>query len=116
MIHPSGVISFLNENERGRRVQEIDRQSSHFSKPSERLLPRVASRLGLHRVAFRAYQSSQLNEILVSRLKQVDGGQIVLEKDAIDFVTRKVANMHGDVRRLLDICRTGEYFRDCNVY
>jgi origin recognition complex subunit 1 len=71
----------------------------------ERMLPRVASRLGLHRVPFRAYQADELTEIVLSRLRAC-GGVHLLDDDAVAFAARLVANMHGDARRVLDICRT----------
>jgi origin recognition complex subunit 1 len=70
----------------------------------ERMLPRVASRLGLHRVPFRAYQTDDLAEIVAARLRACDGEHLV-DSDAVLFAARLVANMHGDARRVLDICR-----------
>lgn len=71
----------------------------------ERMLPRVASRLGLHRVPFRAYQADELAEIVAERLRAC-GGEHLVDSDAVLFAARLVANMHGDARRVLDICRT----------
>lgn len=70
----------------------------------ERMLPRVASRLGLHRVPFRAYQTDDLAEIVAARLRACDGEHLI-DIDAVMFAARLVANMHGDARRVLDICR-----------
>uniref|UniRef100_A0A9L0J8E7 Origin recognition complex subunit 1 n=1 Tax=Equus asinus TaxID=9793 RepID=A0A9L0J8E7_EQUAS len=56
---------------------------------------------GLTRMSFQPYTHSQLQQILVSRLKHLRA----FEDDAIQFVARKVAALSGDARRCLDICR-----------
>uniref|UniRef100_A0A7S3LM49 Origin recognition complex subunit 1 n=1 Tax=Aplanochytrium stocchinoi TaxID=215587 RepID=A0A7S3LM49_9STRA len=67
----------------------------------ERLLPRVHSRLGMSRVVFKSYSREQLEEIVKARL-----GNIPLFKDeAVEFCARRVAALHGDVRRALQVCR-----------
>ncbi|XP_023579981.1 origin recognition complex subunit 1 [Octodon degus] len=69
--------------------------------PERIMMNRVSSRLGLTRMSFQPYTHSQLQQILVSRLKHLK----VFEDDAIQLVARKVAALSGDARRCLDICR-----------
>ncbi|XP_005398640.1 PREDICTED: origin recognition complex subunit 1 isoform X2 [Chinchilla lanigera] len=69
--------------------------------PERIMMNRVSSRLGLTRMSFQPYTHSQLQEILVSRLKHLKA----FEDDAIQLVARKVAALSGDARRCLDICR-----------
>ncbi|KAM5266228.1 origin recognition complex subunit 1 [Hipposideros larvatus] len=69
--------------------------------PERIMMNRVASRLGLTRMSFQPYTYSQLQQILVSRLKHLKA----FEDDAIQLVARKVAALSGDARRCLDICR-----------
>uniref|UniRef100_H0XDA6 Origin recognition complex subunit 1 n=1 Tax=Otolemur garnettii TaxID=30611 RepID=H0XDA6_OTOGA len=69
--------------------------------PERIMMNRVSSRLGLTRMSFQPYTHSQLQQILVSRLKHLKA----FEDDAIQLVARKVAALSGDARRCLDICR-----------
>ncbi|NXM32378.1 ORC1 protein, partial [Oxyruncus cristatus] len=69
--------------------------------PERIMMNRVASRLGLTRMAFQPYTYKQLQHIISSRLKGVKA----FEEDAIQLVSRKVAALSGDARRCLDICR-----------
>ncbi|KAI5938244.1 Origin recognition complex subunit 1 [Manis javanica] len=69
--------------------------------PERIMMNRVSSRLGLTRMSFQPYTHSQLQQILVSRLKHIKA----FEDDAIQLVARKVAALSGDARRCLDICR-----------
>ncbi|KAB0391769.1 hypothetical protein E2I00_003781 [Balaenoptera physalus] len=69
--------------------------------PERLMMNRVSSRLGLTRMSFQPYTHSQLQQILVSRLKHLKA----FEDDAIQLVARKVAALSGDARRCLDICR-----------
>ena len=55
------------------------------------------------RVTFPGYTHTQLMKIIESRLTDVSGN--VVEPDAIQFASRKVAAVSGDARRALDICR-----------
>lgn len=71
--------------------------------PERMLSNKISSRLGLTRIQFPGYNHEQLREIIESRLLDVEG-QIV-ERDAIEFASRKVASVSGDARRALDICR-----------
>eukprot|EP00899_Mesostigma_viride_P008063 jgi/Mesvir1/17258/Mv07668-RA.3 len=68
----------------------------------ERLLPRIASRLGADRLTFLPYTRSELEMILTERLKGVPGA---FEPKSLELVSRKVAAVSGDARRALDIAR-----------
>jgi origin recognition complex subunit 1 len=59
--------------------------------------------LGLTRITFPGYTHQQLIKIIESRLEGI--GQVVVEPDAVQFASRKVAAVSGDARRALDICR-----------
>ncbi|KAK9125499.1 hypothetical protein Scep_014345 [Stephania cephalantha] len=74
----------------------------------EKLLPRIASRMGIQRLCFGPYNYQQLQEIITSRLKGID----VFEKQAIEFASRKVAAISGDARRALEICRRAAELAD----
>nr|KAF6444678.1 origin recognition complex subunit 1 [Molossus molossus] len=69
--------------------------------PERIMMNRVSSRLGLTRMSFQPYTYRQLQQIVVSRLKDLKA----FEDDAIQLVARKVAALSGDARRCLDICR-----------
>ncbi|KAI3331884.1 P-loop containing nucleoside triphosphate hydrolase protein [Xylariaceae sp. AK1471] len=71
--------------------------------PERTLSNKISSRLGLTRITFPGYNHEQLMKIIQSRLEGVPG-QIV-EPDAVQFASRKVAAVSGDARRALDICR-----------
>src|ERR1700743_2024485 len=58
---------------------------------------------GLTRITFPGYTHSQLMTIIQSRLNGVPGN--IVDKDAVQFASRKVAAVSGDARRALDICR-----------
>lgn len=68
----------------------------------ERLMSnRVSSRLGLTRMTFHPYNHKQLQEIVLSRMQDLEA----FDPDAVQLVARKVAAVSGDARRALDICR-----------
>ncbi|GJP58153.1 hypothetical protein CLOP_g22024 [Closterium sp. NIES-67] len=67
----------------------------------ERLLPRIASRMGLHRVPFSPYTRDQIETIVAARLQACQ----LFAPRAIELAARKVASVSGDVRRALEICR-----------
>ncbi|CAB4005725.1 Origin recognition complex subunit 1, partial [Paramuricea clavata] len=69
--------------------------------PERMMINRVSSRLGLTRMTFQPYTYSQLQEIVTSRIRELDA----FEPDAVQLVARKVAALSGDARRCLDICR-----------
>lgn len=58
---------------------------------------------GLTRITFPGYSHEQLMKIIQSRLEGVPGN--IVEADAVQFASRKVAAVSGDARRALDICR-----------
>ncbi|KAK9805893.1 hypothetical protein WJX73_002145 [Symbiochloris irregularis] len=70
----------------------------------ERVLPKIASRLGSARVPFQPYTKVQLATILQKRLADVDAAA-AFEPNSIDFASRKVAGVTGDLRRALELCR-----------
>ncbi|KAJ7557482.1 hypothetical protein O6H91_05G128300 [Diphasiastrum complanatum] len=67
----------------------------------ERLLPRIASRMGLQRISFSPYTHHQLQEIIHSRLCGIQA----FDKLSVEFASRKVAAVSGDARRALELCR-----------
>ncbi|KAK2579449.1 hypothetical protein KPH14_002656 [Odynerus spinipes] len=69
--------------------------------PERVLMGRVTSRLGLTRLTFQPYNHKQLQEIVITRLKDTDA----FRSEAIQLVARKVSAVSGDARRALDICR-----------
>ena len=71
--------------------------------PERTLSNKISSRLGLTRITFPGYNHEQLMKIIQSRLEGVPGG--IVESDAVQFASRKVAAVSGDARRALDICR-----------
>ncbi|XP_075634344.1 origin of replication complex subunit 1-like [Castanea sativa] len=77
----------------------------------EKLLPRIASRMGMQRLCFGPYNYQQLQEIISSRLKGIDA----FEKQAIEFASRKVAAISGDARRALEICRRAAEIKDYHI-
>lgn len=58
---------------------------------------------GLTRITFPGYTHDQLQLIIQSRLSCVPAH--IVDPDAIQFASRKVAAVSGDARRALDICR-----------
>ena len=71
--------------------------------PERTLSNKISSRLGLTRILFPGYTHEQLQEIIRSRLSNVPKNMV--DPDAIQFASRKVAAVSGDARRALDICR-----------
>mmetsp|Transcript_16965 Transcript_16965/g.36912 ORF Transcript_16965/g.36912 Transcript_16965/m.36912 type:complete len:360 (-) Transcript_16965:1753-2832(-) len=67
----------------------------------ERLLPRIASRIGMGRVVFKSYTSKQIEEILQARLR----GLGVFEDGATTMCAKKIATLSGDIRAALQLCR-----------
>lgn len=63
----------------------------------------LTKNLGLTRITFPGYNHEQLMKIIQSRLEGVPGN--IVDPDAIQFASRKVAAVSGDARRALDICR-----------
>ncbi|KAG7117177.1 Origin recognition complex subunit 1 like protein [Verticillium longisporum] len=71
--------------------------------PERTLSNKISSRLGLTRITFPGYNHEQLMKIIQSRLEGIPGD--LVEPDAVQFASRKVAAVSGDARRALDICR-----------
>ncbi|MCJ1287112.1 Origin recognition complex, subunit 1 [Xylographa opegraphella] len=71
--------------------------------PERTLSNKISSRLGLTRITFPGYNHEQLLQIIQSRLEGVPGN--IVDPDAVQFASRKVAAVSGDARRALDICR-----------
>ncbi|KAL2043328.1 hypothetical protein N7G274_003634 [Stereocaulon virgatum] len=71
--------------------------------PERTLSNKISSRLGLTRLLFPGYTHEQLQKIIRSRLEHVPDN--IVDSDAIQFASRKVAAVSGDARRVLDICR-----------
>lgn len=72
--------------------------------PERTLSNKISSRLGLTRITFPGYTHTQLMTIIQSRLEGA-GSKVIVEADAIQFASRKVAAVSGDARRALDVCR-----------
>lgn len=71
--------------------------------PERTLSNKISSRLGLTRITFPGYKHTDLIEIIGTRLANVPGN--IVDPDAVQFASRKVAAVSGDARRALDICR-----------
>lgn len=57
---------------------------------------------------FKPYTPAEITQILVSRVSEIrlpSGTTNIVEKSALDFLGRKVANSTGDIRKALDILR-----------
>ncbi|GAM20563.1 hypothetical protein SAMD00019534_037380 [Acytostelium subglobosum LB1] len=65
------------------------------------LLPRVQSRMGMHRLPFSSYTSAQITRIVRSRLEGLEA----FDQDAIQMCAMRVSAVCGDARRALEICR-----------
>eukprot|EP00930_Biecheleria_cincta_P070423 TRINITY_DN58057_c0_g1_i1.p1 TRINITY_DN58057_c0_g1~~TRINITY_DN58057_c0_g1_i1.p1 ORF type:complete len:993 (+),score=212.06 TRINITY_DN58057_c0_g1_i1:54-3032(+) len=70
----------------------------------ERLLPRVASRLGVLRLNFTPYNRNQLRTILAERLR-VGQAEGAFKEDALVLCAARVAAGSGDARKALQVCR-----------
>ncbi|SPO31563.1 related to origin recognition protein Orc1p [Ustilago trichophora] len=104
-------------NTRGSRLVVIA-VANTMDLPERTLNAKVASRLGMTRITFMPYTDRQLVEIVKSRLGLTDptesssqdadpdkGCTNVLSPDAITYVSKRVSNVSGDARRMLDVCR-----------
>jgi origin recognition complex subunit 1 len=81
--------------------------------PERTLSNKISSRLGLTRITFPGYNHEQLMRIVQSRLEGVPGN--IVESDAVQFASRKVAAVSGDARRALDICRRAVELAEADV-
>lgn len=108
-------------NTRGSRLVVIA-VANTMDLPERTLNAKVASRLGMTRITFMPYTDKQLVEIVKSRLGIGEGGANgtgeeggggagagacanVFSLDAITYVSKRVSNVSGDARRMLDVCR-----------
>lgn len=103
-------------NTRGSRLVVIA-VANTMDLPERTLNAKVASRLGMTRITFMPYTDRQLVEIVKSRLGMTDQQENndqarmtsackdVLSLDAITYVSKRVSNVSGDARRMLDVCR-----------
>lgn len=76
--------------------------------PERVLSNKVSSRLGLKRIQFIGYTFEQLGTIIEHRLDMLTRqgkDKVIIDRDAINFASRKVASVSGDSRRALQICR-----------
>jgi len=74
----------------------------------ERLLPKIASRLGSGRVTFNPYNTTALTKIIESRLISTgDNKYASIAQNAVQLASMKVAQISGDARRALELCRRG---------
>jgi origin recognition complex subunit 1 len=81
--------------------------------PERTLSNKISSRLGLTRITFAGYTHEQLMKIIQSRLEGVPGD--IVDPDAVQFASRKVAAVSGDARRALDICRRAVELAESDV-
>ncbi|KAK2609013.1 Origin recognition complex, subunit 1 [Conoideocrella luteorostrata] len=81
--------------------------------PERTLSNKISSRLGLTRITFPGYSHEQLMKIIESRLEGASGD--VVDSDAVQFASRKVAAVSGDARRALDICRRAVEIAESDV-
>jgi len=77
----------------------------------ERLMPRVASRLGLARLNFLPYNAEQIRKVIIERLKEAKA-EHVFGEDGIRLAAMRVAMHSGDVRKALQICRRAIELRE----
>ncbi|KAH9130570.1 hypothetical protein LEN26_008392 [Aphanomyces euteiches] len=67
----------------------------------ERLAPKLRSRFGLHRIAFRSYTHEQIQAIIHQRLIRLQ----VFEPGAIEIYAKALAHQSGDIRKALMVCK-----------
>lgn len=77
----------------------------------ERLMPRVASRLGLARLNYMPYQHEQIRKVILERMKDAKA-ESVFGDDAVQLLSRRVAASSGDIRKALHICRRAIEMRE----
>lgn len=69
--------------------------------PERILSNKISSRVGLTRVQFTGYTHDQLKEIVLQRLDPDFMG--LIDNDAIDYITRRIAGVDGDARKVLNL-------------
>jgi len=67
----------------------------------EKLMPKIASRMGNNRLIFKPYQKDELDRILAVKVENSGN----FSDDALRLCCMKVASINGDLRRVLQICR-----------
>ncbi|CAK5269600.1 unnamed protein product [Mycena citricolor] len=72
--------------------------------PERAMTGRVRSRLGMTRINFQPYTAAQLQTIVEARIARANAPD-VFASDAIRLTAKRVSNVSGDARRILDICR-----------
>ena len=76
---------------------------------TDRILPRLTShaRCKPRLLHFPPYTREEIAAILNARVGagREGGGEVVMDRAAIEFCARKVSSVHGDLRKALDICR-----------
>ncbi|KAG0152312.1 hypothetical protein CROQUDRAFT_667217 [Cronartium quercuum f. sp. fusiforme G11] len=72
--------------------------------PETELSGKIRSRLGSNRIQFKPYNHTQLMEILNTRLNDLTN--TIFVKDAIQWISKKISSLTGDVRKALDLCRS----------
>ena len=74
---------------------------------TDRLLPRLQTRLDCQpqHLSFSPYSPEQLFQILSSRLDNVSSWEHLVHPDSVWLCARKVAAVHGDARKALDLFR-----------
>ena len=76
---------------------------------TSRVLPHLRMSVPPKLINFLPYNVQQLAVILAARIKDGGscrrGGTAIIDSRAVQYCARKVAAVHGDVRRALDICR-----------
>jgi len=71
--------------------------------PERFLANRISSRLGLNRIIFKPYTHGQL-ELILKQKFQFSKKYEKISNDAIEFCSRKISSISGDVRRALSLC------------
>ncbi len=80
----------------------------------ERLIPRVASRLGMARLNFLTYNAEQIWRVIMQRLEDADAVDL-FDDSAIQLCSMKVAVSSGDLRKALHILRRAMELRAGDV-
>ncbi|RHZ12126.1 hypothetical protein DYB37_010451 [Aphanomyces astaci] len=81
-------------------LDEMDFMLAGWDLP-ERLAPKLRSRFGINRIAFRSYTHDQIQRILHQRLASLN----VFERGAIEIYAKALAHQSGDVRKALMVCK-----------
>lgn len=65
----------------------------------ERLLPKVASRMGSNRMVFKPYSQKEVQIIIEERLSKSDR----FTKDAVMYACKRLSSYTSDVRKILNV-------------